>query len=128
MSLRRIIQTAAVTLVVAFALGVPAAVTSTGPVAHAAAPSSITNGVRQAKPDGAATDLTVLIKRVVNILLFVVGAAAVILIIIGGIRYVTSAGDQNQITGAKNTILYAVVGLVVAAAAYAIVNFVVTKI
>ena len=74
-----------------------------------------------------ANDLTNLIKNVVNILLFIVGIAAVIMIIIGGLRYVTSSGDQSQVTAAKNTILYSVVGLVVAALAYAIVNFVVDK-
>lgn len=74
-----------------------------------------------------ANDLTNLIKNVVNVLLFIVGIAAVIMIIIGGLRYVTSSGDQSQVTAAKNTILYSVVGLVVAALAYAIVNFVVDK-
>lgn len=67
------------------------------------------------------------IEGVINVLLFIIGAAAVIMIIIGGIRYVVSGGDQGAVTGAKNTILYAVVGLVVAIMAYAIVNFVVTK-
>jgi len=65
------------------------------------------------------------IKTVTNILLFVLGAIAVIMIIIGGIRYTTSNGDSGQITSAKNTILYAVIGLVVALLAYAIVNFIV---
>lgn len=70
---------------------------------------------------------TKLIQSIINILLFLIGAIAVIMIIIGGIRYVVSAGDQGQITGAKNTILYAVVGLVIAIMAYAIVNFFVNQ-
>lgn len=70
------------------------------------------------------TKLPELIKNIVNILLFVLGAIAVIMIVIGGIRYTLSNGDSSAITGAKNTILYAVVGLVVALLAYAIVNFV----
>ncbi len=65
------------------------------------------------------------IKDVVNVLLFVLGAIAVIMIIIGGIRYTTSNGDASSIKGAKDTILYSVVGLVVAILAYAIVNFVI---
>ena len=65
-----------------------------------------------------------LIKRVVNILLFIIGAIAVIMLIIGGIRYTISGGDQSQVTAAKNTILYAIVGIIVAIFAYAIVNFV----
>ena len=71
------------------------------------------------------TALPKLIQDVVNVLLYVIGAVAVIMIVIGGIRYTTSNGDSSQITSAKNTILYAVVGLVVAMLAYAIVNFVI---
>lgn len=63
-------------------------------------------------------------KRVTNVLLFLVGAVSVIMLIIGGIRYVISGGDQAQVTSAKNTILYAIVGIIVAFLAYAAVNFV----
>lgn len=63
-------------------------------------------------------------RIVTNVLLFLVGAISVIMLIIGGIRYVISGGDQAQVTSAKNTILYAVVGIVVAFLAYAAVNFV----
>jgi len=59
-----------------------------------------------------------------NILLFVIGAIAVVMLIIGGVRYVVSNGDQNAVTGAKNTILYAIIGIIVAFLAYAAVNFV----
>ena len=76
------------------------------------------------KGGGSADELPDRIKTIVNILLFVLGAIAVIMIIIGGIRYATSAGDAGSIKGAKDTILYAVIGLVVAILAYAIVNFV----
>ncbi len=69
-----------------------------------------------------------LIKNIVNILLFILGAIAVIMIIIGGLRYTTSNGDASHVKAAKDTILYAVIGLVVALLAYAIVNFVVTNI
>lgn len=70
---------------------------------------------------------TNLLESIINLLLFIIGAIAVIMIIIGGIKYTTSNGDQAQVTSAKNTILYAIVGLVVAIMAYAIVNFVVDK-
>jgi len=63
-------------------------------------------------------------RRITNILLFLVGAISVIMLIIGGIRYVISGGDQNQVTSAKNTILYAIVGIVVAFLAYSAVSFV----
>lgn len=64
-------------------------------------------------------------KIVTNVLLFLVGAISVIMLIVGGIRYVISGGDQAQVTSAKNTILYAIVGIVIAFLAYAAVNFVV---
>ncbi len=63
--------------------------------------------------------------QIVNILLFIIGAIAVIMLVIGGIRYTTSNGDSNQVSAAKNTILYAIIGIIVAILAYAIVNFVI---
>ncbi len=68
-----------------------------------------------------------LMESIINILLFLIGAIAVIMIIIGGIRYVLSGGDSTQTTAAKNTILYAIIGLVVAIMAYAIVNWVIKQ-
>jgi len=68
-----------------------------------------------------------LIKDIINVLLFIIGAISVVVIIFGGILYATSAGDSGQVTKAKNTILYAVVGIVVAFLAYAIVNWVVKQ-
>lgn len=61
---------------------------------------------------------------VVNVLLFVIGAICVIMLIWGGIRYTTSAGNASSVTAAKNTIMYAIIGLVVAFLAFAIVNWV----
>jgi hypothetical protein len=68
-----------------------------------------------------------LVSSIVNVLLFAIGIISVIMIIVGGLRYVTSNGDASQVTAAKNTILYAVIGLVVALLAFAIVNFVVSQ-
>jgi len=67
-----------------------------------------------------------MIKTVINILLYVLGMVAVIMIVIGGIRYTTSNGDASAVKSAKDTILYSVIGLVVAIMAYSIVNFVVS--
>lgn len=69
-----------------------------------------------------------IIQNVINVLLYAIGILAVILIVIGGLKYVLSNGDQAQVTSAKNTILYSVVGLVIASLAYAIVNFVVARV
>lgn len=63
---------------------------------------------------------------IVNIMLFIIGALSVIMLIIGGIRYTVSGGNASAITAAKNTIMYAIVGIIVAVLAYAIVNFVLT--
>ena len=68
-----------------------------------------------------------LISKIVSTLLFVVGALSVVMIIVGGIMYVTSNGDSGRITLAKNTLTYAIIGLVVAFLAFAVVQFVVTK-
>jgi len=64
------------------------------------------------------------VANLVNTLLFIVGAVSVVMIIIGGILYVVSQGDSSNITKAKNTIVFAVVGLIVSFLAYAIVNWV----
>lgn len=109
-------------MVPALALGV-AAVAPVGDVYA----QSITEGANSAQGDQVPENITEedgLIKRVVNIMLFIIGAVAVIMLIMGGIRYTISGGDQSQVTAAKNTILYAIVGIIVAIFAYAIVNFV----
>jgi len=62
---------------------------------------------------------------IANTLIFLVGAIAVIFLIIGGLRYVISNGDSKNVTAAKDTILYAIVGIVVAVISFALVQFVV---
>lgn len=64
------------------------------------------------------------VVKIINTILLVLGIVAVIMIIVGGFRYVLSGGDASNVTAAKNTIMYAVIGLIVAVLAYAIVNFV----
>jgi hypothetical protein len=87
----------------------------------------ITDGVNKAGGTKKTTSLGDIIQTIVDVLLFVLGAVAVIMIVIGGIRYTISQGDSTAVTAAKNTILYAVIGLVVALLAYAIVHFVVAQ-
>jgi hypothetical protein len=70
--------------------------------------------------DNAATMMGIII----NTLLYIIGIIAVIMIVVGGIRYSLSGGNASQVKEAKDTILYSVIGLVVAIMAYAIVNFV----
>ena len=64
--------------------------------------------------------------NIINAALFLIGAISVVMLIYGGIRYTLSAGNATHVTAAKNTILYAIVGIIVALLAFAIVNFVLT--
>lgn len=64
-------------------------------------------------------------RTITNVMLFIIGAISVIMLIVGGVRYVVSGGDSTKVADAKNTILYAIVGVVVAILAYAVVNFVI---
>ena len=66
-----------------------------------------------------------IVTTVINTMLFIVGILSVIMIIYAGIRYVTAHGDKGQVEGAKNTLIYAIVGLIVSIVAYALVNWVV---
>lgn len=77
---------------------------------------------------GATTQINNIIHIIVNLLSVVVGIVAVVMIIVGGLRYITSGGNDTSVTGAKNTILYAVIGLVIVALAQIIVNFVLNKV
>ena len=67
------------------------------------------------------------VKFALNLLSIIVGIAAVVMIIIAGLRYVTSGGKDESVKGAKNTILYAIIGLVIVALAQIIVHFVLTE-
>lgn len=69
-----------------------------------------------------------IIKNVINLLSMLVGVVAVIMFIVGGFRYITSAGDSSKVSSAKNTLVYAIIGLVVVALAQAIVLFVLNKV
>lgn len=61
---------------------------------------------------------------IANVLIFLVGAIAVIMLILGGLQYVISNGDSKRVESAKNTILYAIIGIVIAILAFAAVSFV----
>lgn len=75
-----------------------------------------------------AQEPTELVEQVINIILYAAGILAVGFLIFGGIKYVTSSGDSSKVKAAKDTIMYAVIGLAVTILAYVIVNFVITAI
>ena len=85
-------------------------------------------GIGAARGDNTPSNLvngdSSIIKRAINIMLFAVGVLSVVMLIFGGFRYVISGGKKESVTNAKNTILYAIVVLLVAVFAYAIINFI----
>ncbi len=72
---------------------------------------------------GGPSDFGSLIQTVTNLLLSIAGIVSVLFIIVGGIMYATSAGNDSQVQKAKSTITSAVIGLIIAILSYAIVNF-----
>lgn len=74
------------------------------------------------------TDLMGTLTIIINVVVGVVGFIAVAMIVMGGISFATSQGDTSKVAKARNTILYGVVGLVVALLAFAIVNFVLSAV
>ena len=73
-------------------------------------------------------DLMKTVNIIINVIIGVIGFVAVVVIILGGVQYTTSAGDPGKVKKAKDTILYGIVGLVIALLAFAIVNFVLSSI
>jgi hypothetical protein len=99
----------------------------TGGLCKGAQDLTVGEGQKACTDTAAGTGFTDLLKRIVNILSVIIGVIAVIMIIIGGFRYITSGGKQESVTSAKNTILYAIIGLVIVALAQIIVRFVLSN-
>lgn len=133
--MQKLLQGALFVPALALALGFAAPLFGATPVnAQAActndASGGLAGGANCAKGEDQQADLfgpSGIFKTITDVLLFIIGAISVIMLIIGGIRYTVSNGDSAAVTSAKNTILYAVIGIVVAILAYALVNFVVSS-
>ncbi len=67
------------------------------------------------------------VSKGLNLFSAIVGIISVVMIIVGGIRYITSGGDSGKVSSAQNTVLYAVIGLIVVALAQIIVKFVLNR-
>lgn len=104
--------------------GVVTTVVTSRAYAAACDPLSAQGGANCAQGNGQSNDLLTQIRVVTNTMLFAIGVVAVIMLIVGGFRYIFSGGNSTSVNAAKDTILYAVIGIVVALLAYAIVNFV----
>lgn len=92
---------------------------------------SVQEGANAARADGMPTELigdNGVFSRLTNTILLVVGLISVIMLVYGGLRYILSGGDSKKVTDAKNTILYAIIGLIISLLAYAIVHFVLNSV
>ncbi len=99
------------------------------PVVNAETPANrFTGSEAQQAATGDDRDLMSILNLIINVALGVIGFVAVVMIIMGGVQYTTSSGDAAKVTKAKNTIMYGVVGLVIALLAFAIVNFILANV
>ena len=116
-----------------FVIGVPILIPASTMAVCDTITSNINSGVDQATSSGTtscgsttiSTGIKSIAVTVVNILSVVVGIVAVVMIIYGGFRYITSGGESGNVSGAKNTLLFAIVGLVIVALAQVIVRWVI---
>lgn len=127
-----------ITLLVVLGLGTTFAFAAS-PSVYADAKSEICSGIGAATgvdpnnkdgctPPEKSPTIEGLIKTIVNVLSWIVGVLAVIMIIYAGFQYVTSGGDSGKISNAKNTLIYAIIGIVIVAFSQAIVFFVLSKV
>lgn len=114
-------------VIIVFSIGLTGFNNSATAIGEGGAPA----GANAARGDNTPANLAAgdqsIIRRGINLLLYGVGILSVIMLIFGGFRYVVSGGKKESIADAKNTILYAIVGLLVAIFAFAIVNFVIMQ-
>jgi hypothetical protein len=103
------------------------AATAPAVYADAAGDACAAIGAKDCQEPSGSVSIGKVITVTLNLLSFAVGIAAVIMIIIGGFKYITASGDSNKLSSAKNTIIFAIVGLVVVALAQFIVQFVLDK-
>lgn len=77
-------------------------------------------------PGGGGLSVAEIITAVINFILQFAAALAVLMIVLGGIRYITSAGNEDALKQGRNIVLYAIIGLVIIILSFVIVNFILT--
>jgi len=85
------------------------------------------DGLEAIRPDMVPKDLvgpTGFLTEITAKILYIVGVLSVIMLIVGGVKYILSGGDQKKVSDAKNTLLYAIIGLIIAVLSFAIIRFV----
>ena len=91
--------------------------------------SSLQRGIESMHAEGMPSQIVGVdgtLSNVINTILYVAGVVAVAMLIFGGIRFMVSRGDKDKVQKAKNTVIYAIIGLILVIFSYAIVNFVVS--
>ena len=122
--MKQISKAKVLTVVMCLAM-VFAAVSPVSLPVYADSKDEVQNGANMANGGGGSNqNLPDIITTIINVMLFIAGALAVIMIIYGGIRYITAHGDEKQVKVAKDTIVYSVTGLIIAILAYALVTFI----
>lgn len=114
-------------VIVAFGAIFSATPVMASPNASTVINGDITRGTGVVQDNGGSVNVTGLVTMALNYLMFAVATIAVVMIIMGGIRYATSGGNAEKVKGAKNTILYACIGLAVALLSMVIITFVSDK-
>lgn len=102
-----------------------------GRVMASTTPNPAQAGAEAARGNGMPSELVGadgVFTKITNTVLYAVGIISVVMLIFGGLRYVISGGDSKKVTDAKNTIMYALIGLIISILAYAIVNFVINAV
>ena len=102
--------------------------TTTSSSSNICSDSAVPQSVKDAAGCNANDTLQSSLTSILSSIILIMGIVAVIFIIIGGVNYITSSGDSNKVKKAKDTILYSVIGLVICALAFVIVNFVIGSI
>jgi cytochrome bd-type quinol oxidase subunit 2 len=126
--LKKLMTSAAIALLGIVPMAVPAVTHAADLNTNLCAGVNLEAGTDCENNDDAEGEINNILKLVINIFSLVVGVISVIMIIIGGLKYITSGGESSNITGAKNTILYAIIGLVIVALAQVIVRFVLGRV
>lgn len=126
LKLKKLLYLLSLTLLVSTALFISPHMVLADAKSDACAGVALTGG--SCDKTNAETQVNNAVAVAVNILSLVVGITAVIMVIVGGFKYITSSGDSNSVNSAKNTILYALVGLVIVALAQVIVKFVLNRV
>ena len=120
-----------ITMLAAGFLMITAMTIGTTQFAYADAKADVCAGVNVAGGSGCGggeATISKIVKVVIQILSFVAGIAAVIMIIVAGLKFITSGGDSSGVASAKTALIYALVGLVVVVLAQVIVHFVLGKV